>query len=91
MKDSIKLPEELTLELKNLRDELMDNVIKIGKLNVQKSFSEKNIEMVNKQLNNLYDQAALIHQKEQELQNRINSKYGTGIVDFETGFFTKKS
>jgi hypothetical protein len=91
MEDSIKLPEELVLEVQALKDELMDNVIKVGKLSVQKSFYEKDLEMINAQLNSLHDQAAIIYQKEEELQKRVISEYGNGKLDFESGIFTKNS
>jgi hypothetical protein len=89
MEDSIKLPEELLLELRDLKDELMDNVIKIGKLNVQKYFAEKDLSRINNQLNDLYDKAVSIYQKEEKLQNRLISEYGNGKVNFESGIFTK--
>ena len=36
MSEQIKLPEELLLEIQALKDELTENVIRIGRLNVQK-------------------------------------------------------
>lgn len=89
MEESVKLPEELVLEVQTLKDELMDNVIKVGRLSVQKSFYEKDLEMINAQLSDLYDQAAVIYQKEEDLQQRVISQYGNGKLDFETGIFTK--
>jgi hypothetical protein len=91
MEETIKLPEELVLEVQALKDELMDNVIKVGRLSVQKSFYEKDLEMINAQLDSLHDQAALIYQKEEELQKRVTSEYGNGKLDFESGVFTKNS
>lgn len=89
MEESVKLPEELVLEVQALKDELMDNVIKVGRLSVQKSFYEKDLEMINEQLSGLHDQAAVIYQKEEDLQQRVISQYGNGKLDFETGIFTK--
>ncbi len=91
MEETVKLPEDLVLEVQNLKDELMDNVIKVGKLSVQKSFYEKDLEIINNQLANLHDQAALIYQKEEELQKRVITEYGNGKLDFETGIFTKSN
>ena len=89
MEETLKLPEELVLEVQALKDELMDNVIRVGRLSVQKSFYEKDLEMINNQLSELHDQAALIYQKEEDLQQRVISQYGNGKLDFETGIFTK--
>jgi hypothetical protein len=47
--------------------------------------------MINSQLDNLHDQAALIYQKEEELQKKVISEYGNGKLDFESGIFTKNS
>ncbi len=69
----------------------MDNVIKVGRLSVQKSFYEKDLEVINSQLANLHDQAALIYQKEEELQKRVITEYGNGKLDFETGIFTRSN
>ncbi len=91
MEETVKLPDDLVLEVQNLKDELMDNVIKVGKLSVQKSFYEKDLEIINNQLANLHDQAALIYQKEEELQKRVITEYGNGKLDFETGIFTKSN
>ena len=89
MEETLKLPEELVLEVQALKDELMDNVIRVGRLSVQRSFYEKDLEMINSQLSELHDQAALIYQKEEDLQQRVISQYGNGKLDFETGIFTK--
>ncbi len=91
MEETVKLPEDLVLEVQNLKDELMDNVIKVGRLSVQKSFYEKDLEVINSQLANLHDQAALIYQKEEELQKRVITEYGNGKLDFETGIFTRSN
>lgn len=91
MEETIKLPEDLVLEVQNLKDELMDNVIKVGRLSVQKSFYEKDLEIINNQLADLHDQAAVIYQKEEAIQERVISEYGKGKLDFETGIFTKSN
>ena len=89
MEETVKLPEDLVLEVQNLKDELMDNVIQVGRLSVQKSFYEKDLEVINSQLANLHDQAALIYQKEEELQKRVITEYGNGKLDFKTGIITR--
>jgi conjugal transfer/entry exclusion protein len=87
--NEIKLPEELLTELQQLRDELTQNVVKIGRLNVQLSFYKKDIEIIEGELSNLYQEAAAISAKEDSIQNKVVSEYGNGKLDFETGIFTK--
>jgi len=87
--NEIKLPEELLTELQQLRDELTQNVVKIGRLNVQLSFYKKDIEIIENELASLYQEAAAISSKEDAVQNKVVSEYGNGKLDFETGVFTK--
>jgi hypothetical protein len=87
----IKLPEDLLLEIQTLKDEVTENVIRIGKLNVQKSFYEKDLRIMGIELTSLYEQADVISKKEESLQTKVVSQYGNGKLDFETGIFTVES
>jgi hypothetical protein len=87
MENQTKLPEELLLEIQQLRDELTENVLKIGRLNVQVSFYEKDLEIFRNELKKLYEEAAKISIKEEEMQNKVTKEYGNGKLDFETGLF----
>jgi hypothetical protein len=90
MSEQIKLPEELLLEIQALKDELTENVIRIGRLNVQKSFYEKDLKMLVAELDSLYDRAEIISGKEDALQDKVVNQYGSGKLDFESGVFTKE-
>ena len=90
MSEQIKLPEDLLLEIQALKDELTENVIRIGRLNVQKSFYEKDLRMLNLELDSLYGQAEVISKKEDDLQVKVVGQYGHGQLDFESGIFTKE-
>jgi conjugal transfer/entry exclusion protein len=85
----VKLSDELLSELQQLRDELTQNVVKIGRLNVQLSFYKRDMEIIDNELKSLYNEAATISVKEDEIQNRVVGEYGNGKLDFETGIFTK--
>ena len=89
MENQIKLPEELLLEIQSVRDQLTQNVIKIGRLNVQLSFYETDMAIVKDELKKLYQEAAEISLKEESIQNRVSTEYGSGKINFETGIFTK--
>lgn len=91
MTEQIKLPEDLLMEIQNLKDELTQNVIRIGRMNVELAFHKKDIQYLDGELSKLYDQAESIQLRESELQNKIIEKYGNGKLDFETGIFTKES
>jgi len=85
-----KLPEDLLLEIQGLKDELTENVVRIGKLNVQKAFYEKDLNMINLELDALYGQAEVLSKKEEDLQAKVVSLYGNGKLDFQTGIFTNE-
>jgi uncharacterized coiled-coil DUF342 family protein len=89
MNEQIKLPEELLLEIQALKDELTENVIRIGRLSVQRSFYEKDLKMLSAELDSLYDKAESISGREDDLQARVVNEYGNGKLDFESGIFTK--
>jgi hypothetical protein len=91
MSEQIKLPEELLMEIQKLRDELTQNVIRIGRLNVEAAFHRKDLELVEQELKALYDYAEDISIRESELQQKVISEYGNGKLDFESGMFTKEA
>jgi hypothetical protein len=91
MSEQIKLPEELLMEIQKLRDELTSNVVRIGRLNVEASFHRKDLEILESEINSLYDYAEEISLRESDLQKRVTDQYGNGKLDFETGLFTKES
>jgi hypothetical protein len=89
MAEEIKLPEDLMLEIQKLRDELTQNVVRIGRLNVQASFYRKDLEIIESDLKNLYELAEKISIDEEKLQGKVVQQYGTGKLDFESGIFYK--
>jgi hypothetical protein len=91
MAEQIKLPEELLMEIQKLRDELTSNVVRIGRLNVEAAFHRKDLEILESEINSLYDYAEDISLRESDLQKRVTDQYGNGKLDFETGLFTKES
>jgi hypothetical protein len=77
------------LEIQKLRDELTQNVVRIGRLNVQASFYRKDLEIIESDLKNLYELAEKISIDEEKLQGKVVQQYGTGKLDFESGIFYK--
>ena len=89
MSESIQLPNELLSEIQDVKNELTENVIAIGRLNVQKRFYEKDLEMINAELESLYSKAETISKMEEDLQVKVVNQYGEGKLDFATGVYTK--
>jgi hypothetical protein len=87
--EQIKLPDELLLEIQSLRDELTENVVKIGRLSVQVHFYENELAKLKSELNSLHTQAEVLDKREQEIQERIARDYGNGQLEMSTGIYTK--
>jgi uncharacterized coiled-coil DUF342 family protein len=87
--EQIKLPEELLLEIQNLRDELTENVVRIGRLSVQIHFYDNELEKLKSELLSLHKEAEVLDKKEQEMQERIAKEYGNGQLEMSTGLYTK--
>jgi hypothetical protein len=91
MAEQIKLPEELLMEIQKLRDELTSNIVRIGRLNVEAAFHRKDLEILESEINSLYNYAEDISLRESDLQKKVTDQYGNGKLDFESGMFTKES
>jgi glycosyltransferase involved in cell wall biosynthesis len=89
MSEQIKLPEELLMEIQKLRDELTANVVRVGRLNIEAAFHRKDLEIIETEINSLYDYAEDISLKESDLQKKVTDQFGNGKLDFESGIFTK--
>jgi hypothetical protein len=90
MSEQIKLPEELLMEIQKLRDELTANVVRVGRLNIEAAFHRKDLEIIETEINSLYDYAEDISLKESDLQKKVTDQFGNGKLDFESGIFTKE-
>jgi hypothetical protein len=89
MSQEIKLSDELLLEVQTLKDELTENVVKIGRLNVQVSFYKKDLAMMEQELEHLYNEASRINIREEELQAKVVGEHGDGKLDLVSGIYTK--
>jgi|TARA_R110000868_G_scaffold358772_1_gene620495 hypothetical protein len=90
MSEQIKLPEELLMEIQKLRDELTANVVRVGRLNIEAAFHRKDLEIIETEINSLYDYAEDISLRESDLQKKVTDQFGNGKLDFESGIFTKE-
>ena len=89
MENNIKLTPEELQSIQTLREQAKENVDKIGRMNIQKFFLEKELEFVQEQLEALYSETMQLNEREKEKVDEIVSKYGEGKLDFATGLYTK--
>ena len=89
MSEDIKINEELFNEIEQLKNELTENVIKIGRLRIEISLYEKDLAFMNLQLSNLCDDAEAIRGREVELKKKLDEQYGPCEYNFEAGTVRK--
>ena len=85
---SVKLTTDELDSILSLRNLVRENVEKVGKLNIQRHFLDKEVEFVNEQLGALYQESMQLGEKEKLKIDEIVAKYGEGKLDFATGIYT---
>jgi hypothetical protein len=89
MSEPIKVREEFFSEIEKLKNDLTDNVIKIGRLKIEISLYEKDLHLMNLQLGNLCEEAEKIRIREIDLKKKLDEEYGPCEYNFETGTVVK--
>ena len=87
MADPIKFKKEELDELTGLRQGYIDTQNQLGRLSVQKVLAEQQYDALVKAEDELKKNYLSLTQKEQELVQTYNEKYGVGTVNIETGEF----
>jgi hypothetical protein len=85
---SVKLTTDELDSILSLRNLVRENVEKVGKLNIQRHFLDKEVEFVNEQLGALYQESMQLGEKEKLKIDEIVAKYGEGKLDFASGIYT---
>ena len=84
-----KIDKELFLEIESLKNELTENIIKIGRLKIEISLYEKDLQLMNLQMENLCEEAEKIRTKEIGIKKKMDEQYGPCEYDFENGTVRK--
>jgi uncharacterized protein (DUF3084 family) len=80
--EKIKLtPEELS-KLQEINNQIQDTVSSLGQIETQMSLMQKNKE-------SLLASFSQIQQDQDQLATELTQKYGDGIIDLNSGEFTK--
>jgi hypothetical protein len=85
---NVKLSQEELDSIVSLRNLAKENIEKVGKINIQKHFLEKELEFVGEQLLSLYQETLQLNEQEKSKIDEIVGKYGEGKLDFATGIYT---
>ncbi len=81
--------EELT-EIKELQSEFAQHMTELGTIELQLSDIQKALEEGNQKKKELFSNITLLRSKEQKIATELNEKYGTGVIDINTGTITEK-
>lgn len=83
-------PEEIT-QIKELQEKYNALGLQLVQLKLARKNTEAYLEQLNEQESALESQILETNNKEKELAETFDTKYGAGSLDLETGVFTPKS
>ena len=86
--DEIKFSEEELKELGELQQSYQEKQAQLGQIAVQKIILNQQIEAIDNRQAELEGEYEEVQQKEQEIVQKLNEKYGPGQLDPQTGVFT---
>ena len=86
--DEIKFSEEELKELGDLQQSYQDKQNLLGQIAVQKIILNQQVEAIENRQVELEGEYEEVQQKERELVEKLNGKYGPGQLDPQSGVFT---
>lgn len=87
MTESIKFTEEELKEINELREASQAKVVEFGQLRLERLLTNQRLENL-EQLEETADKEYIeLQEKESQLVNKFNEKYGVGTVDLASGVF----
>ena len=87
MTESIKFTEEELKEINELREASQAKVVEFGQLKLERLLTNQRIENLEKLEETAETEYIELQQKEAQLVNKFNDKYGVGTVDLASGVF----
>ena len=88
MADTVKFSENEMKSLSELQDTYQQLTNRMGQLEAQRIVQAQGLESIDKEKQGLKDQWIGNQQKERELVDSLNKKYGPGTLDPQSGEFT---
>ena len=86
--NEIKFSEEELKELGDLQQSYQDKQAQLGQIAVQKIILNQQIEAIDNRQAELEGEYEEVQQKEREIVEKLNDKYGPGQLDPQSGVFT---
>jgi hypothetical protein len=90
MAEQIRISQEELNPILDLRERIRTNVESIGRLNIKRHFTQLELNQINEDLDQAYDNTEELSMEENRVVKEITTKYGEGDLDFSTGIYTTK-
>ncbi len=87
MTESIKFTDEELKEINELREASQAKVVEFGQLRLERLLTKQRIENLEKLEETADKEYIELQEKEAQLVNKFNEKYGVGTVDLASGVF----
>ena len=88
MADTVKFSQEEMKSLSELQDNYQQLTQRMGQLEAQRIVQTQGLDAIDKEKDSLHEQWIGNQQKERELVDTLNAKYGPGTLDPNSGEFT---
>jgi len=80
-----KVTEEELTQIQKLRESLFDIITSIGELTLNKYVTETQLHTIEEDIKEQKNKFSEFQEKERVLFEQLQTKYGTGNIDMETG------
>ncbi len=87
MSEQIKFTEQELNEIKELRDAHANKVLEFGRIKVELLLTEQRLNSLKDTEENIQNDYVALQEKEAQMVENLNKKYGAGTVDLESGTF----
>lgn len=91
MSESQKFTDAELKKITELRDANAQKINEFGQVELELLLTNQRLETLEKTKEDLKNQYVALQEKERELVQEFNEKYGTGTVDLESGEFVPKN
>ena len=87
MENQIKFTEEELQNIKSIQDDNTQLIMESGQLELELYSLNTRLKVLDNEKSMLHDRYTVLRDREQKLVQELNTKYGSGTVDIESGVF----
>lgn len=87
MSEQIKLTDEEITQIKQIQDDNSRIIFQLGEIELESRLIGRRVIDLDTLRNTIHNDYAALQNREKELVQQLNTKYGVGQVDLESGVF----